>query len=63
LTTAPTRVIIKKKEREVNKMFRVMMLVDGEAYEYGRWADRNKANEVAMEVRAERRIETFVEEI
>jgi hypothetical protein len=44
-------------------MFKVMMLVDGEAYEYGRWADRNKANEVAMEVRAERRIETFVEEI
>ena len=44
-------------------MFRVMMLVNGEAYEYGRWVDRNKANEVAMEVRAERRIQTFVEEI
>jgi hypothetical protein len=44
-------------------MFRVMMLVDEEVYEYGRWADRNKANEVAMKVREERRIETFVEEI
>lgn len=44
-------------------MYRVMMLVDGETYEYGRWADRNKANKVAIEVREERRIETFVEEI
>ena len=44
-------------------MFRVMMLVDGNAYEYGRWADRNKANEVAMEVREERRIDTYVEEV
>lgn len=44
-------------------MYKVMMLVDGEAYEYGRWTDRNKANEVAMEVREERRIETFVEKI
>ena len=44
-------------------MFRVMMLVDGVAYEYGRWADRNTTNEVAMEVRAERRIQTYVEEI
>jgi hypothetical protein len=44
-------------------MFRVMMLVDGSAYEYGRWADRNKANEVAMEVREERRIDTYVEEV
>ena len=40
-----------------------MMLVDGNAYEYGRWADRNKANEVAMEVREERRIDTYVEEV
>lgn len=40
-----------------------MMLVDGNAYEYGRWADRNKANEVAIEVREERRIDTYVEEV
>ena len=40
-----------------------MMLVDGNAYEYGRWADRNKANEVAIEVREELRIDTYVEEV
>ena len=44
-------------------MFRVMMIVDNEVYEYGRWEDRNKANEIAMIVRDERRIDTFVEEI
>lgn len=44
-------------------MFRVVMVVDGNEYEYGKWADRNRANEVAMEVRAERRIDVFVEEI
>lgn len=44
-------------------MFRVMMIVDNEAYEYGRWEDRNKANEIAMIVRDERRVDTFVEEI
>ena len=44
-------------------MFRVMMIVDNEVYEYGRWEDRNKANEVAMIVRDERRVDTFVEEI
>ena len=44
-------------------MFRVMMIVDNEVYEYGRWEDRNKANEIAMIVRDERRVETFVEEI
>ena len=44
-------------------MFRVMMIVDNEVYEYGRWEDRNEANEVAMIVRDERRVDTFVEEI
>ena len=44
-------------------MFRVMMIVDNEVYEYGRWEDRNKANEIAMTVRDERRVDTFVEEI
>lgn len=40
-----------------------MMMVDGETYEFGRWEDRNKANEIAMIVRDERRVDTFVEEI
>lgn len=44
-------------------MFRVMMIVDNEIYEYGRWEDRNKANEIAMIVRDERRVDTFVEKI
>ena len=43
-------------------MFKVMMLIDGKAYEYGRWDDRNTANEVAMEVREERGLETSIEE-
>lgn len=40
-----------------------MMIVDNEVYEYGRWEDRNKANEIAMIVRDERRVDTFIEEI
>jgi hypothetical protein len=51
-----------KSRREVIKMFKVMMVIDGENYCYGRWSDRNKANEVAMKVRSERGVETFVEE-
>ena len=44
-------------------MFRVMMVIDGEAYEYGRWNDKDTANEVAIEIREERGIETYIEEI
>lgn len=44
-------------------MFRVMMVIDDNTYEYGRWNDRDKANEVAREVRDERGIETYIEEI
>ena len=44
-------------------MFRVIMVIDDEAYEYGKWDNRDKANEVAMEVREERGIETYIEEI
>jgi hypothetical protein len=35
-------------------MFKVMMYIDGEWHKYGAYADRNKANEVAMMVRDER---------
>jgi hypothetical protein len=49
-------------EREVTQMFKVMMIIDGGHYFYGRWEDRNKANEVAMIVREERGCETYVEE-
>ena len=43
-------------------MFKVMMIVDNETYTYGTYADRNRANEIAIEVRESRQIETFVEE-
>lgn len=43
-------------------MFKVMMIVDNEIYTYGTYFDRNRANEIAIEVRASRQIETFVEE-
>lgn len=35
-------------------MFVVEMYFDGEWYPYGEWDDRDRANEVAMEVRDER---------
>lgn len=43
-------------------MFKVVMIVDDCEYVYGTYSDHNKANEVAMLVRMERNIETFVEE-
>lgn len=43
-------------------MFKVMMIIDNETYTYGTYSDRNKANEIAIEVRESRQIETFVEE-
>ena len=42
-------------------MFRVMMVIDDNTYEYGRWNDRDKANEIAMEVREERGIKIYIE--
>lgn len=43
-------------------MFKVVMVIDDCEYVYGTYCERNKANEVAMLVRAEREVETFVEE-
>ena len=43
-------------------MFKVVMIIDDCKYVYGTYSDRNKANEVAMLVREEREVETFVEE-
>ena len=43
-------------------MFKVIMIIDGTEYVYGIWTNRNKANEVAMEVRNEREVETYVKE-
>ena len=43
-------------------MFKVMMIIDNETYTYGIYCDRNRANEIAIEVRENRQVETFVEE-
>ena len=43
-------------------MFKVMMIVDGEVYEYGRWADREIAVKVSIDVFLQRNVHTFVEE-
>lgn len=42
--------------------YEVQMLYNGEWYPYGAWEDKNKANEVAMEVRKERWLPTQVVE-
>ena len=44
-------------------MFKVWMEIEGTNYPYGTYDDRTKANEVAMEVRDERRVWVWVEEI
>ena len=43
-------------------MFKVMMIVDGQNYLYGSYEDCDRANEIALQVRAERNVETFVED-
>lgn len=43
-------------------MFNIMMIVGDEAYVYGTYTDRDRANEIAMQVREQRGIETYVEE-
>ena len=44
-------------------MFRVVMSVDGSEYTYGVYDDRNRANEIAMQVSRERNICVFVDEM
>lgn len=47
---------------DTEKRFRVIMIVDDEEYTYGTYESRDRANEVAMQVRDERDIETYIEE-
>ena len=42
--------------------YKVIMVVDDEEYTYGTYESRNRANEVAMQVRDERGIDVYVEE-
>ena len=44
-------------------MFRVIMSIDDNEYTYGIYDDRNRANEIAMQVSRERNICVFVEEM
>ena len=43
-------------------MYNVIMEVNGEEYVYGKYTDRNKANEIAMQIRDERNVDTSVYE-
>jgi hypothetical protein len=45
------------------KRFKVIMVVDDEEYTYGTYDSRNRANEVAMKVRDERGVDTYIEEV
>ena len=45
------------------KRFKVIMIVDDEEYTYGTYDSRNRANEVAMKVRDEREVDTYIEEV
>lgn len=44
-------------------MFKIWMVIEEEEYCYGTYADRNRANEIAMQVRAERGCDTWVQEV
>lgn len=41
-------------------MFVVYMEVDGEEYIYGRYDDRDRANEIALQVKEQRQIDVYV---
>lgn len=44
-------------------MFKVIMVVDNCEYAYGTYTDNDRANEIALQVREEREVDTFVEEV
>ena len=48
---------------DAGKRFKVIMVVDDEEYTYGTYDSRNRANEVAMQVRDERGVDTYIEEV
>lgn len=43
-------------------MFTIYMVVDGNEYAYGTYENRNRANEIAMQVRESRNVEVYVAE-
>lgn len=52
----------KKLKGWYKQMWTVWMMVDGTEYKYGTYSNRDRANEVAMQVRRERNIDTYVAE-
>ncbi len=44
-------------------MYQVIMIVEDNEYVYGTYRDRNRANEIAMQVRDQRRIDVYVAEV
>ena len=44
-------------------MWEVVIEMDGQEYVFGIYNDRNKANEIAMRVRDERRVDVSVYEV
>ena len=44
-------------------MFKVIMVADNEEYTYGTYSNRDRANEIAMEVREQRSIDTYMTEV
>ena len=42
-------------------MWKVIMIVDNAEYVYGTYTNQNRANEVAMQVREQRDVETYVQ--
>lgn len=45
------------------KMWEIVMEIDGQEYTYGKYSDRTKANEIAMQVRDERGVSVSVYEV
>jgi hypothetical protein len=44
-------------------MWEIVMEIDGEEYTYGKYSDRTRANEIAMQVRDERGVSVSVYEV
>ena len=42
-------------------MYKVMMMIDGKSYFYGKWDDKDVAVRVAVEVSLQRNVKTYVE--
>ena len=53
--------LIGEDKQEIKK-YEIMMVIDGDEFVYGADSNRDKANEIAMQIREQRNIETYVRE-